>query len=310
MVCRPDGVDFQFCFRRSGKTTAPGLVFTGPEIFPIDQQISLLHAADLNGDGLNDLIVANNLRSKIMLLYNQTGKTNLKAAVDSSQPLEINQLPPGSRFRIDSIPVDEHISAMVVTDLNGDGKPDIAFYGDGKDLEVVYNQGTNGWSDPKRWHIDNGRTDANALAEGDLNGDGRTDLVLLGDNGSLYFLPQLADHTLGEPQKIAVFGHTGGRANRGRERRWPERFVVGGLGQPDAVSFPVAKRFRPARPGDLFQITAHPLLYVRTIWKGTPKITWSPSRRTPAGRRFHNSSANRPSLCPAPFARDNSKSCR
>ena len=30
-----------------------------------------------------------------------------------------------------------------------------------------------------------------------MNGDGRTDLVLLGDNGSFYFLPQLADHTLG-----------------------------------------------------------------------------------------------------------------
>ena len=197
---------FNFVFNGHGKAAAPGLAFTGPEIFPIDQQISLLHAADLNGDGLNDLVVANNLRSKIMLLYNQTGKTNLKAAVDSPQPLEINQLPPGSRFRIDSIPVDEHISAMVVTDLNGDGKPDIAFYGDGKDLEVVFNQGTNGWSDPKRWHIDNGRTDANALAAGDLNGDERTDLVLLGDNGSLHFLPQLADHTLGEPQKIAYSG--------------------------------------------------------------------------------------------------------
>ncbi len=189
-----------------GQTNAADFAFAGPEIFPIDQQIGLLHAADLNGDGLNDLIVANNLRSKINLLYNLTGKTNLTAAANPALPLEINQLPPGSRFRIDSIPVDEHISAMVVADLNGDGRPDIAFYGDGKDLEVIYNQGTNGWSDPERWHIDNGRTDANALTDGDLNGDGRTDLVLLGDNGAVYFLPQLADHTLGEPQKIPYSG--------------------------------------------------------------------------------------------------------
>src|SRR6516225_6325795 len=50
--------------------------FTGPEIFPIDNQISLMRSADLNGDGLNDLIVVNNSRSKINLLYNQTGSTN------------------------------------------------------------------------------------------------------------------------------------------------------------------------------------------------------------------------------------------
>src|SRR2546425_368109 len=51
--------------------------FSGPEIFPIDSQITQLRVADLDGDGLNDLIVVNNARSKITLLYNQTGKTNL-----------------------------------------------------------------------------------------------------------------------------------------------------------------------------------------------------------------------------------------
>jgi hypothetical protein len=178
--------------------------FTGHESYPIDDGISLLHAADLDGDGLNDLIIANNLRSKINLLYNQTGKTNQPTS--SLRNLEINELPPDARFRIDSIPTDERIGAMVVTDLNGDGKPDIAIYGDGKDLEVFYNQGTNGWSDPKHWHIEDGQMNPNALVAGDLNGDGRTDLLLLGDNGSLYFLPQNADHILGEPQKIPYSG--------------------------------------------------------------------------------------------------------
>ncbi len=102
--------------------------------------------------------------------------------------------------------MDERIAALAVADLNGDGRPDIVFYGDAKDLEVIYNQGTNGWSDPKRWHIEDGRLDGNALVVGDLNGDGRPDIVLLGDNGSLYFLPQQADHTFGEPQKIPYSG--------------------------------------------------------------------------------------------------------
>jgi hypothetical protein len=187
------------------QTTTNAFGFSGPEIYPIDDGIALLHAADLTGDGLNDLIVANNLRAKINLLYNQTGKTN-RAGAKPPQKLEINDLPPDARFRIDSIPADERISAMDVVDLNGDGRPDIVYYGDAKDLIVLYNLGTNGWSEPKRWHIEDGRLDGNALATGDLNGDGLTDVVLLGDNGSLYFLAQQSDHTLAEPQKISYSG--------------------------------------------------------------------------------------------------------
>jgi len=65
---------FSLWLRRGGENVTNNFGFTGPEIFPIDDQIGLLHAADLDGDGLNDLVVANNLRSKISLLYNQTGK--------------------------------------------------------------------------------------------------------------------------------------------------------------------------------------------------------------------------------------------
>ena len=193
-----------FALAVRGQTATNSFGFTAHESYPIDDQISLLHVADLDGDGLNDIIVANNRRSKINLLINLTGKTN--RAVQPPRKLEINELPPDARFRIDSIPVAEHIAAMAVADLNGDGRPDIVFYGDAKNLTVLYNQGTNGWSDPKSWHIEDGRMDPNALVTGDLNGDGRTGVVLLGDNGSLYFLPQQADHTLGEPEKIPFSG--------------------------------------------------------------------------------------------------------
>ena len=196
---------FSLILAARGETATNSLGFTGPEIYPIDDGIGLLHAADLDGDGLNDLIVVNNLRTKITLLYNQTGKTN-RAATIPPPKLEINELPPDARFRIDSIPTDERIAALSVADLNGDGRPDLVFYGDAKDLEIIYNQGTNGWSEPKRWHIEDARMDGNALVVGDLNGDGRPDIVLLGDNGSFYFLPQQADHTFGEPQKIPYSG--------------------------------------------------------------------------------------------------------
>ncbi len=199
---------FSFALFARGETTTNVVSFTGPEIFPIDDEIGLLHSADLTGDGLNDLIVADNLRSKIVILYNQTGKTNRTDTADNSDSTYegINSLPPDARFRMDSIPTDERVASLVVTDLNGDGRPDIAFFGDGKDLEVIYNQGTNGWSDPIRWHIDDGSMDANSLAEGDLSGTGREGLVLLGDNGYLYYWAQNSDGTLAEPQKIPYSG--------------------------------------------------------------------------------------------------------
>jgi hypothetical protein len=188
--------------RADDKSAAFG--FKGPEIFPIDPQISLLHAADLDGDGLIDLIVVNNARSKINLLYNQTGKTN-SSVPPPGQKKELNDLPPDARFRIESIASEKRISSLVVADLNGDGKPDLAYYGEPKELVVQYNQGPNGWSAPKRWPIDDGQLWVNALTSGDLNGDKLTDLVLLGEN-NLYFLAQNPDHTLAEPQKIPFSG--------------------------------------------------------------------------------------------------------
>ena len=196
----------------AGALSFPGLAattnltrfgFSGPEIFPIDSQISQLRVADLDGDGLNDLIVVNNARSKINLLYNQTGKTNATVRTGLPARRELNELPPDARFRIESIASEKRIASLVAEDLNGDHRPDIAYYGEPKELVVLYNQGTNGWSVPKRWPIDDGQLSPNALCTGDLNGDGRTDLLLLADN-YVYFLPQQADHTLGEPRKIPL----------------------------------------------------------------------------------------------------------
>ena len=179
--------------------------FSGPETFPIDPQISSLHAADMDGDGLMDLIVVNNSHARINILFNQTGKTNLALATRASGKLEQNELPPDARFRIDSVASEKRIAALAVTDMNHDGRPDLIYYGEPKELVVQYNLGTNGWSAAKRWPIEDGVLSPNALATGDLNGDGLPDVLLLGEN-AIYFLAQQKDGTLAEPEQIPFSG--------------------------------------------------------------------------------------------------------
>ncbi|MBI3877940.1 MAG: VCBS repeat-containing protein [Verrucomicrobia bacterium] len=192
------------CHVRAADTATNRFGFSGPEIFPIAPQIAGLNAADLDGDGLVDLIIADNTHSKIALLYNQTGKTNLTRRASSAKR-EMNELPFDARFRLESIASEKRISSITVTDLNGDGRPDIAYYGDPKELVVLYNLGAKGWSQPKRIPIDDGQLTPGALTHGDLNGDKLTDLVLLAEN-HVWLIAQKPDHTLAEPQKIPFTG--------------------------------------------------------------------------------------------------------
>lgn len=181
--------------------------FSGPEIFPVEFGIGFLRHADFDGDGLEDIVLVNNRRSKITFLYNQTGRSpsERESSTASSRASEPNELPPDARFRIESIASEKQISSLVVDDFNGSGRPDLAYFGDPKELVIQYNLGPDGWSSPRRFDLSDGLTDMNALATGDLDGDGLSDLVLLAER-HLYVLRQQPDGTMGEPEKLPYSG--------------------------------------------------------------------------------------------------------
>jgi hypothetical protein len=192
-------------------------------------------------------------------------------------------LPPGCPFSDRIHRVGKEDFSLVVADLNGDGKPDLAYYGDPKELVVQYNQGSNGWSAPKRWPIDDGQLTANALATGDLNGDKLTDLVLLGEN-NIYFLAQNPDHTLAEPQKIPFSG----------EVKAVQVLDIDGDGRDDLLlvnwDSPNPFRFRlqntEGELGPEIYFTCPPSAPTwRTIWRATTKRRSSPSRKIPGARQ-------------------------
>jgi len=179
----------------------------GPmKIIKLDWAIHSLQIADLNRDGRNDIIVANNRKARIELLIQ---KENIS---DAQPPLrldpddvDVNRITPPSRFDHQSIPVSQKIIGLVCGDLNGDNLPDIAFHGEPRGLYIILQKhsdspGTLTWHTRKKITITDALSAPAALACADLNHDGRLDLALASSDG-VYLIIQQPDGSLAEPLK-------------------------------------------------------------------------------------------------------------
>ena len=127
-----------------------------------------LGIGDWDGDLDFDIFVTHWISEENTLYVKEEGDFLFRDAAEETS------LGPPSRMQIGW--------ACDFADFDCDGRPDIAYYGEPKELVVQYNQGTNGWSAPKRWPLEDSQLTPNGLSTGDLNGDERPDLILLDIN--------------------------------------------------------------------------------------------------------------------------------
>jgi hypothetical protein len=177
--------------------------FSGMEMYKLDWDTNNLHLADVNGDGLTDIIVVNNARARIECLL-QRPKTagaakspapkpaDLSAAAPAKAEAEPNEIPNDANFDSRPYLTEKHVFSLEVGDLNGDGRTDMAYYGDPRELVVVYQDKNGQWGTKRTFDIADGSTQMNALAIGDLRKSGRNDLVLLGTDGTYFFYQNAA----------------------------------------------------------------------------------------------------------------------
>ena len=156
-------------------------------------------ARDIDRDGLVDLIVADNSHSRIDYLRQRKQKPAAAAAADFDE--DVNQVKNDWRFEHRKIPVDRQVSALVAGDFNGDGRSDLAYLGAPNYLVVRFQPKQGEWSEKLEFRIPDINPVRGSLVTGDLDGNGRSDLVVLGKFETFIYY-QSKDGKLGTPRLL------------------------------------------------------------------------------------------------------------
>lgn len=193
--------------------STPGNVqYADKQDYPSSTNSNGIHKGDLDGDGKPDIVIANTGTNTISVFRNTSTPGNISFAVKKDFATGLNprnvrigdidgdgkpdviscntnsftfsvyrNISTGGNINFDaplSFPSGFAPRAAVITDLDGDGKPDVAVASEGSNFIAVYrNTSTPGnvtLVQGPQFPTPNRPAD---LAEGDLDGDGKTDLI-------------------------------------------------------------------------------------------------------------------------------------
>jgi hypothetical protein len=130
--------------------------FVGPQIVKIGEGIGNLQIADVDGDGAQEIVVADPRRARLVKLRHK-----------------------GGEFTTETIPTDGQIAGYAIADVDRDGKPDLLLVDSHGRLHVKLRGGAEAGPG-----IDLGLGGRGiVLLTGDLDGDGAADVVAVSPSG-------------------------------------------------------------------------------------------------------------------------------
>jgi hypothetical protein len=159
-------------------TTSPGsgtVSFITPQAFAVGNAPDAVAVADFNGDGRPDLAVANRFDQTVSVLLNTTVAESGTASFAAQQTFAVGNNPDG----------------IAAADFNGDGRPDLAVANlTNNTVSVLLNStaaGSGIASFAAQWTFAAG-SGPDGIAAADLDGDGRPDLAVANEAGTVSVL--------------------------------------------------------------------------------------------------------------------------
>ncbi|MEM9083100.1 MAG: VCBS repeat-containing protein, partial [Planctomycetota bacterium] len=176
--------------------------FDEKRVVVIDDGFGPTITADMNNDGLADIIAVNNRKSRIEVHVQRT--TPLTDA-ELDQELAANKLPDSKYYKRNNVSVSHRVQAVRAFDVNGDGQLDLVYAGTPGTIAVLEQTGSS--ADTLRFESTverrvRGLSSSDYSFEiADVQGDPRPELLAMA-SGKIEIYDLNTDGAVGEPKKV------------------------------------------------------------------------------------------------------------
>lgn len=202
IVCSGMGISVPQASAQSATDLAGYFGFEAPRVVVVDEGTGPVVTADMNGDGLQDLVVVNNRKSRIEI---HLQRSEPRSFTERERGFRANELPPSEWFDREDVPLAHRVNAFQVHDVDGDGRLDIVYAGQPAEIVVMRQTEPMRFEMGARLRARGLSTSGTAVRIADVRGDSAEELIALVDE-KIHVYDLSASGPVGEPQILGSGG--------------------------------------------------------------------------------------------------------